>query len=576
MDKIVEILIRKESVIVISVLAIVMFIALFLRQRKKKKYKTIMAEFVVHYNSLKSVPLSFKLNKAVAIARLDGEAMKTVTRTKDDFDLCQSNLKEISTLLADTEDLIQMNKMKTVKISLADINNLLALAETQVGNLNTILDTVLEKESAQRAEVTRLKDAFRSIKMKLQEKNASLSFCWDMVEVKILNCEKKFTTFEEWMYASEFDKASEVLENIQECLNEFGIILSHLPRLLQEARGIIPNMIEDVARNYVLENKKGVYLQHLEIERNLEVIQDTLKEDLGNLKSGNIENISAHCEDYKIRLSQLQQQIEHETASFAEMDQYRQRAENLIENCSHMQKYIDSTSQDTMIRFGLSDVSESIEAKRTQTGNINLLKNKIVSMMEGYNVPASTILISLKELVQDAESLQREFVKLKEQIEIAREDEEHAGEQLLKLQLIMNEMQVKIRKNRLPSISDSYQDDLDKAYEYVRLVEGLLNETPLNGNLLNTSLDEAIDFICQLYRDVNNLVGMAVMVENTIVFGNRYRSSYAEIDSELTRAELCYRNGEYTQALTIAIAIIEKIFPNNSEQKIKENAQSGK
>ena len=64
------------------------------------------------------------------------------------------------------------------------------------------------------------------------------------------------------------------------------------------------------------------------------------------------------------------------------------------------------------------------------------------------------------------------------------------------------------------------------------------------------------------------------MVENTIVFGNKYRSSYPDIDSELTRAELCFRNGEYTQALKIAIATIEKIHPGSYEKLIKENSTS--
>ena len=72
----------------------------------------------------------------------------------------------------------------------------------------------------------------------------------------------------------------------------------------------------------------------------------------------------------------------------------------------------------------------------------------------------------------------------------------------------------------------------------------------------------------------NNIVGMAIMVENTVVFGNKYRSTYPDIDSELTRAELCFRNGEYTQALTIAISTIEKIFPDTYEKLIKENAKS--
>ena len=73
------------------------------------------------------------------------------------------------------------------------------------------------------------------------------------------------------------------------------------------------------------------------------------------------------------------------------------------------------------------------------------------------------------------------------------------------------------------------------------------------------NLQEAIDFVYQLYNNANNLVGIAIMVENAIVFGNRYRSSYPEIDSELTRAELSFQNGEYTKALKIAIQCIEKM-----------------
>ena len=92
--------------------------------------------------------------------------------------------------------------------------------------------------------------------------------------------------------------------------------------------------------------------------------------------------------------------------------------------------------------------------------------------------------------------------------------------------------------------------------------------------MLNTTLNDAIDFIYKLWNNVNNVVGTAIMVENTIVFGNKYRSTYSDIDSELTRAELCFRNGEYTQALKIAIATIEKIHPGSYEKLIKENASA--
>lgn len=574
MEKLMEILTKKEILIAVAVLIVLLIVFICLRSSRKKKYLAMMAEQEVRYNSIKSIPLSFKLNKAVAIARLDEKTIQNVAQYKDDFEQCQSNLKQISSMLADTEDLIQLGKLKLAKLNLIDVDNLLSLAESQVGTLNGFLDTILEKESAQRAEVTQLKDEFRTIKKTLKEKSAQLSFCWEMIETKISACEKRFTAFEEWMYASEFDKASVELKGIRECLDEFVLIYKEIPNLLQQARGIVPNMIDEVSGNYAMECKKGVYLQHLEVPRNIEIIQETLKEDLNNLKKGNIENIKVHCDDYLQRLTQLNQQMKKESSSYDEVIQAQKKVQQGLDVCLNLQNYVESLSEEDLKRFGILEIQKNLDSSRSRIESLSSLKEKINGMISENSVPASTILLSLKELLQDEESLVNEYSALKSKIENARSDEERAHKQLLKLDLIMNEMQVKIRKNRLPNISNSFEEDLRKARAYVESIKGLLLESPLNVVLLNSTLNEAIDYIYKLYNDVNNVVGMAIMAENTIVFGNKYRSSYPDIDSELTRAELCYRNGEYTQALKIAIATIEKIFPENYEQLIKENAQS--
>ena len=125
-------------------------------------------------------------------------------------------------------------------------------------------------------------------------------------------------------------------------------------------------------------------------------------------------------------------------------------------------------------------------------------------------------------------------------------------------------------KHRLPSVSQKYKDDLHKAKNMIKDISCILNNTPLDVKRLNSELRNAIDYIYTLYNSVNNLVGMAIMVENTIVFGNRYRSSYPEIDSELTRCELCFRNGQYTKALKIGIQAIEKMHPGAYENLISK------
>lgn len=72
----------------------------------------------------------------------------------------------------------------------------------------------------------------------------------------------------------------------------------------------------------------------------------------------------------------------------------------------------------------------------------------------------------------------------------------------------MNEITVKINKNRLPSISLKYEEDLRKANLIINEINCLLEATPLDVARLNEKLKEAIDFVYTLFNSVNNLVGM--------------------------------------------------------------------
>ena len=47
----------------------------------------------------------------------------------------------------------------------------------------------------------------------------------------------------------------------------------------------------------------------------------------------------------------------------------------------------------------------------------------------------------------------------------------------------------------------TYEGDLARAVEYVRSIEDLLTDTPLNVQLMNATLSDAIDYIYKLYNN---------------------------------------------------------------------------
>jgi septation ring formation regulator len=52
------------------------------------------------------------------------------------------------------------------------------------------------------------------------------------------------------------------------------------------------------------------------------------------------------------------------------------------------------------------------------------------------------------------------------------------------------------------------------------------------------------------------------MAEKMIVYGNRYRSSYEEIDIALTKAEELFRRGKYKESLDLSTKSISFIDKN--------------
>ncbi len=574
MQLVLDILAQPTTVMTVGGLFSIALIFLIARRVRKGNLKKKLKELEIRYNNVRSIPLPFKLNKAVALARVNAEVASMTEKAKVSFEAVQNELKQIANLLAETEDAILMGKLKAAKLTIGDISGMIERTTLSVEDLEKKLDGVLEEETQQRSKITDLKDQFRSLKGDYSEKSASLSLCIETLDQRMAEIEKSFSMFEEWMYASEFGKAKEKMEEIATQLEDAESLVTRLPELIALAKGVIPKQMDEIAQLYSQLKQKGVFLQHLEVPKNLELVSDTLKEDITNLRRGVVEQVEVHLADNRKRLEQLMAQLDREDRAHFELYEAIRTCVKNVKECSELYQNLKITFQKVSVRFGWDDLKDVLKTSEGKLLAVDENVQHLRKLSEEHSIPATTLLISVKETLQDVNTLGGELQNAMNRVNGARSDEERANKQLLKLHIIMNEIQVKIRKHRLPSISSAYEEDMRKSYQFVNSIEKLLEENPLNINLLNATVTDAIDTIYKLYNNVNNIVGTVEMVENAIVFGNKYRSFYPEIDDQLTRSELLFHNGDYTEAIKVAIGAIEKVHPISYEKLIKENSKS--
>lgn len=562
---------EKSLFIIIGICVAILMIIFIINSVSKKKVKKLQNEAEVLYTTIKSISLPFKMNKAESLARVNSSIKEAVEKSQNQFEKVQECLKECSSELGEIDDLIYVHKIKAARNQLTDLLLKLKDCEAEANTLNAVLDSILEQQATQREQIIRLQNRFRVNKGVIASNRESYNSGVEVLEDRILTIEKMFSTFEEWMYASEFGKAALQQGEINEAIEELELLMREYPALYEEAKVVLPKAIDETSYVYSQARNKGVYLEHLEVSKNLEIISSTLKDDLNQLSEGRVENIMNSLTESKKRLAQIKEQVIHEEKAFDELTNNVQFIYDQIEHLENQRLALNELYEKKKDRFDLSELKVQLELIEEDVKRLFADKETLKGCMIEKSIPSTTLLLTYKDLCTDTNEVCDHFEKSKSQLETACSDEIRAQKQLLKLQLILNEIHVKMNKKRLPSVSTTYSDDYNTAKTMVSEIAQLLEISPLNVEELNLKIKESIDFVYTLYNSVNNLVGMATMVENTIVFGNRYRSSNSEIDSELTRAELCFRNGQYTKALKIAISAIEKIHPGSYEKLLKKS-----
>lgn len=551
--------------------AIIVVVIIIARNTHKTALLKEVDELNVRFNAIKTIPLAFKLNKAQAMAKRNEDTSEKIQSYYNRYSEAQKHIDQISEMLEDVEDELANHNEKQAKETIASLKGAIEDCEKEVSSIDEFLEQFSKKENQQRDISAKLKEEYREIKMVINENSNYFAIAFDGITKKLEKIEELFSQSEEWMYANDYSKAEEVLNEITEKIEDIKSCNELIPDLVKDAKGVIPVLYDEVNRQYELCRQRGMYLDHLNIDDRLSKAQTTLNACTKTLIEGEKEGVKETLDSVKEELNNLLNSIDNESKNFTDAKAVFDNITSNINTIKNLYLYVDGTYTNENERFDMDDVGDYLKEVKANIDDYSADSIRLSGDLDSNIRPSSNIKEELDTLFNKTENDLERLSGYKHAIDKNSNDEERARTQLIKLQVVLNEVEVKVLEYHLPTIASNYQDDLKSGRERIATIKRLLEEIPLDIDNLNKTLDEAIDYIYTFYNNVNNVVGMAIMVENAIVFGNKYRSTYSTVDRDLSKAEFSYLNGEYTKALTMAISCMETLFPNKANEKILEN-----
>ena len=561
----------KYGIIAGLLLLAVIIVLVIVNNTKKTNIKKSIDDLNVRFNSVKTIPLAFKLSKAQAMAKRNDETATEVKEYYEKYEEAQRHIDSIADMLENIEDSFACRNYKSCKEALQIISENIDDSEKEVRDIDKFLEKFSKKENDQRESSARLKEDFRELKLYINKNKVALSIANEGIDKKIQHIEDLFSKSEEFMYVSDYISSKECLDQISEDIASIRICLDSIPTLITDSKGVLPTMVDEVNRQYALLRQRGAYTIHLDIEKKLENIKKGISENIKVLSDGEIGGVKENNETLRAELNEILENIKAEGEAYNGVKTVSDDIANKLNELKSLHNYVSVAYKKDSKRFGIEDLTAYLKEKEKSIDNYQAdiieLNQDIVT-----NDSPSTLLLDrgnkiLEAIGEDAKSL----MEYKAIFDKNTTVELRAKTQLMKLQVVLNEVEHKVLEYHLPTIADSYNDDLASGRVKIAKIKEQLAMVPIDIDELNTTLDDAIDFIYKFYNNVNNIVGMAIMVENAIVFGNKYRSTYPEVERDLSKAEFSYLNGEYTKALTMAISCMERLFPNSSDNDYLEN-----
>lgn len=553
--------------ICIIVLVIILLVILSNHLRRRKA-NARFEELEKDVNAVRNNSLDYKFNKAKAFAKVNADIMERVNELTPKYNVCIEGMDECDTLCEKAHDALEGHHTKRAMRRMDELETSLKDARERIRIVTKALDSILQKEIEVRDFANALKERYQNVRQVYTTNRNSFYKATTYFDSRFQEIENDFSNFEEWMYACEFNKAKDEGNKIAASIDSLSSEIALCPDLYERTKSIIPAAMMEINQNATELSQSDINLGYLEINKNLNEAASQLKEAEHRIDVGNLKEAQMMISQIGDGVLKLQDAISQEKAAYDEI--HGGLEQNLI-TVSEIQVELNDIKKmysNIRDRFGLEDWTHRFALADEQMGNVQEASTLLQREIKADQTPLIEVVRYYREFVADINEFKTQIDEMKSKLISASSDESRAQKQLIKLQLILNEVRLNAATRHLPSISSQFEKDIQQAEDLISRVQIVLSHSPLDVPTLNADLQDAIDFVYKLYNNANNLIGVAVMVENAIVFGNRFRSAHPSMNTDLTRAELCFQNGEYTRALKIAIQAIENLHPGTYEKLI--------
>ena len=556
-----NILLMIFTTFLMSVISIV--ITLFVTKKKaKKRYRNKVNELEVEKNQLLNVKILSEITKVRELVKTDN-----LQRKLDNWDKSFSYIKD-EMLPKITDDLSEVDFMIDRREYNAAIRKMTNI-ELEIGRLKKKSEKLVDEiqlitgsEERNRSLVTKLKIKYRELRSKFDRCIKDYAVIEEAIQEEFTKIDDKFQLFEDAMDRNDYVEVEKIVIVIDDEINKLKDILDNAPNIILMASVLIPGKIEEAKTMYARMIRDGYPMDYLNVDYNLEEISNKTNEIMEKLKGLDIDIREADIE--------LKTMLDYFNGLFGDFDKEKESKDLYREGCKKFRYKIEKVNKVVYdIYIQIDDIKVTYDLTDEEINRFSNLNKNLESINEDFKLlleNGKSKTFAYSKLNDELDSLSLKLSRLQDDLDYQlrsitsmKDDEYRAKEQLATIQDLLKKSKYKLKDYKLPVIPSSYYVELKEAQDAIREIAKELDKKPIVIKILNIRVDTARDLVFKIYNKTNDMIKASMMSEDMIIYGNRYRSSFPEVEQELEKATALFFKGQYDKSLEVSRNAIEMI-----------------
>ncbi len=549
-------------IVFVFLLVLLYVLYLFIRYKKKKNIMSTLDKLNTEKNLIISSALITELDKAENLAN-NKKIQVDVENWKKRFEEIEKvDMPFLTDELVDAETSCDNKNYDEANDTLLNAERDIYHVKAKASKLINEIKDLTESESRNREVVTKLKSLYREIVFKYNKNKNDYDGVNSRIELQFENIDKLFSAFEVAVINKNYSEFGKIVKALDDMINNINIVIEEAPTILLISRMILPKKMKDIQVNAEKLKREGYNIEYLNLEYNIEETNKKINEILDRLKVLNLQ-------DSVFDLKTLVDYYEKIYTDFDNEKRGKRDYERGIINVNDRINKLSSILRNLYAEIG--NIKDTYDLSNDEIEVVDEINKDLMNVKESFKLINDRTLSKVmpySKLSNECELVAVNLSRVEDKLEITlknlgslKEDEAHAREQLFEIKNIINNSKYKIKDYNLPIIPDKFYVELKEAYDSVLEINKEIEKKPISIKTLNLRVDTAQDLALKLYQTASTTTKTAAMAEMAIVYGNRYRSSYKEVEKGLIASEKAFMKGNYQESLEIVLNALNIVEP---------------